>query len=99
MLRTFVLAIVLSGSVACVHTSVKSVPGPGGEMIYEAQCNGNRATYADCMKVAARTCGEKPYELLDRNAESGFAPVHNYSTGETMYVNTSKKQMLFRCNG
>ena len=82
------LFVSLSG---CVHSGVNAVPGPNGEMVYEAYCNGNHATYGDCMREAANTCHGK-YHIMSRDSSNRLIPL-----GDGDHVSRAERQMVFEC--
>jgi hypothetical protein len=82
----FLSALALS---ACATVDVRSVPGPGGEQVYQATCYDEGL--APCMEKAASICrGE--YHLLHDSAES--RPVM-LSGG--LLVSSTANRLLFKC--
>lgn len=89
------LIFFLAGVSACAHreVAVESIPGPSGEMIYEADCGGAGRSFGDCMRAAAKTCNGR-YEVIDKDAQSSFYSFHR---GEVSPI--IERYMLFRCVG
>lgn len=95
-----VLAIaVVIGLTGCM--SVKQIPGPNGERLISATCNGTIRNWGDCLEAVAERCGPAGYLVVQRNGET-FATSGSYidANNGTGWSNSStgvNRHMLAAC--
>jgi hypothetical protein len=89
----FVLA--LSACVTPKTVGFRLVPGPGGEEICEAYCNGPDKSYGDCMTLAAHTCVDGKYELISKDGASATQGSGSMYWQQSVAVMT--RQVMYRC--
>ena len=83
-----VVGLVLVAS--CASSEAKSFPLPDGRVGYNAMCNGNGYTLADCYEVAATFCAG-PYEVIGQDQAS-----RTYGSGGNIGTSTTRS-LLFTC--
>lgn len=86
--------LILTG---CATVGHREVPGPNGETILEAYCNGASNTLGDCMIEAAKSCPGGKYEAISREAQSS-AVGGGAATG-AFVTPVMTRQLFYRCVG
>jgi hypothetical protein len=97
-MRVFLLLSVIAGICGCVtpiDVGHREVPGPGGEKLYEARCNGAGASFGDCMTEAANSCEGGQYEIVSKDGQSATAGTGGLYYSQQVAVMT--RQIVYRC--
>lgn len=81
-------------------TSAQQVYTPDGRQGLAIRCSGTLNSWGSCLKAAGDRCGERGYDLLMRNAETGQYGAINYTPGVGLnggMGTTQGREMLVAC--
>lgn len=86
-----VVGIVGTLSLGSCETA-RPFPLPDGKTGYVVRCNGTAVTMASCYKLAAKTCPDGRYQVVDRMTRGGVA-----STNGSLILPTASRELEFTC--
>jgi hypothetical protein len=93
MTKLILALLLITGCQTMPLVGYRQIPGPSGEKIFEAQCNGQQNSIGDCMKLAAEVCGKQPYEVIGQDSQATTVPLAGNMGGVAIMA----RSLLFRC--
>lgn len=89
-LQLFLTLLLVSGC-----ASISESYSPDGRKAYALNCSGTARGWDKCFTAAGKLCGEKGYDVLDKNTEEQVTAGHGAEANVNRYGGNASSQGFF----